>query len=144
MSKLLKTLLGILFLASTSQAAYLLEVDTDGMDDGNLAFNPGFTFGDDTTTASQSAASTAFGMTGGDSVFGGNGSAFPDTYVFTYTPGTYAVFATWPFTANVSGGDTSYTILTDGAAEATLLVDQNGGGAGLGHVWMKIGEIDYM
>ena len=111
-------------------------------------------------------------MTGGDSVFGGDGVAEPDTYVFTYTPdtdgdnlaapagtdlgdanfstgltagnpGTYAVFATWPFSSNVSGGDTQYMISADGATDVVALVDQNSGGAGLGHVWVKIGEIDY-
>ena len=39
MSSLLKALLGILLMAGSSQAAYLLEVDTDGMDDGVATFH---------------------------------------------------------------------------------------------------------
>ena len=155
-----------------ANAAYLLEIDTDGADDGVLSFNSGFSFGGDTTTASQSSPASAFGLTGGDSIFGGDGGAEPDTYVYTYnpsvdgdnlsapagtdlgdgntatgiaagTPGTYAVYATWPFTVNVSGGDTSFTIATDGVADVTTLIDQNNGTDGLGNVWVKVGEIDY-
>lgn len=72
--------------AASAQAGYVLEVDTDGADDGVLTYHPNFSFGGDTTTASQSAASTAVGMTGGDSIYGGNGVNLPDTYVVTYTP----------------------------------------------------------
>ena len=86
-----KTILGLgcaaaMFMASSSaQAGYVLEVDTDGADNGALAFNPNFGFGGDTTTASQSIFSTGAGLTGGDSIFGGDGSAF-DTYTYSYTP----------------------------------------------------------
>jgi len=160
-----------LFGIQTAQAGYLLEIDTDGLDDGVLTFNPNFSFGGDTTTASQSAASTAFGMTGGDSIFGGDGSALFDTYAFTYDPGvdgdnllipggtdlgggnlasgktagapdTYAVFATWPFTSNVSGGLTTFTATTAGD-NFVLALDQNAGGVGSGHDWIKLGEITW-
>lgn len=154
-----------------AQASFLLEIDTDGLDDGALTFNPNFSFGGDTTTASQSNPSTAFGLSGGDSIFGGNGLNQPDTYVYTYTPsvdadnlslpagtdlgggllasglaggapGVYAVYATWPISSNVSGGDTLFSAATAGDAFATTF-DQNGAGAGTGHQWYKMGEITW-
>jgi len=150
-----------------AHAGYLLEIDTDGLDDGVLTYNPNFSVGADTTTASQSALSPAFGMTGGDSIYGGNGNAFPDTYLYTYDPGvdgdnllipggtdlgggilasgktagapdTYAVFATWPFTENVSGGLTTFTATTAGDSFVVAL-DQNGSGSD----WIKLGEITW-
>ena len=134
----------------------LVEIDTDGLDDGSIAWNPDFSFGGDTSTASQSAASGALGMTGGDSIYGGDGVASPDTYVYTYTPGSqadnlflsagtplgdgnyatggtgggpgrYAVYATWPKTSNVSGGLTNYQTVTAGDGDL-VSVDQNGPG----------------
>ncbi len=146
---------------SVLQAAYLLEVDTDGLDDGILTYSPDFAFGGDTTAAGQSSKSSATGMTGGDSIYGGDGSSLPDTYVYTYAPdsqpdnliffggealgdgnyasgaagggaGTYAVYATWPATDNVNGGLTHYQIDTAGDS-VTNAIDQNGpGGAGDG------------
>lgn len=88
---MLKTFMGLgcaatLVMASSAQAGYVLEIDTDGADDGVLVYHPNFSFGGDTTTASQSALSTAVGLTGGDSIYGGNGVNFPDTYLATYTP----------------------------------------------------------
>ncbi len=85
-----KTMMGIgcaaaLMMATTARASYVLEIDTDGADDGVLTYHPNFAFGGDTTSASQSALSTAVGLTGGDSIFGGNGSNV-DTYTVTYTP----------------------------------------------------------
>lgn len=79
-----------LLVAHTTHAAYIIEVDTDGLDDGILTYNPDFSFGGDTTVAYQSIPSLAYGMTGGDSIFGGNGVNLPDTYVFTYNPSTDA------------------------------------------------------
>jgi hypothetical protein len=157
----------VLFTLSTARAGYLIEIDTDGLDDGVLTYNSHFSFGGDTTTASQSVASLAFGMTGGDSIFSGDGSAFPDTYVFTYdpsvdadnlpipagtdlgggilasggtggAPGVYAVFATWPFTENVSGGPTTFTVSTAGDS-FSISLDQNG----QGDDWIKLGEINW-
>lgn len=156
---------------STATAAYLLEVDIDGNDDGVLTFHPGFSFGGDTTTASQSITSTAFGMTGGDSIFGGNGVNETDTYVYTYSPdsqadnlvipagmdlgegnlatgltgggkGSYDLYATWPYTTGVSGGLTTYNVTTAGDNFA-VQIDQNGGVAGRGHVWVYLGTILY-
>lgn len=157
-------------LCGTANAAYIIEIDTDGADDGVLTFNPDFSFGGDTTTASQSSPSSAFGTSGADSIFGGDGFDFFDTYVYTHSPdsqadnlvvaagtdlgdgntatgvvgggpGTYSVYATWPGTSNVSGGPTTYNVSTSGDSFSTV-VDQNGGGF-FGNVWFKLGEIDY-
>ncbi len=72
--------------AVRSEAAFLIQIDTDGLDDGVLTYNSHFTFGGDTTTASQSAPSTAYGLSAADSIFGGDGVAEPDTYVYRYDP----------------------------------------------------------
>lgn len=157
----------LVFGFASAQGGFLVEVDTDGVDDGVLTYSPNFAFGGDTTSASQSVASLAFGLTGGDSIFGGNGSSSPDTYLFTYDPsvdadnlaipadtplgggdlasglaggqpGVYAIYAAWPFTGNVSGGATSFSASTSGNSFATL-VDQNG----LGNEWIKLGEINW-
>jgi peptidoglycan/xylan/chitin deacetylase (PgdA/CDA1 family) len=158
-------LLAALACFSAAHAAYLIEIDTDGLDDGNIAWNPDFSFGGDTTIATQSVKGTAPGLTGGDSIYGGNGLA--DTYVYTYSPdtktdnryldpgmalgdgnfatgaigggpGRYAVYATWPTTTNVNGGLTHYQIATAGTS-ASFSIDQNS----KGNVWVKLGEIDY-
>lgn len=161
----------------TTLAAYIIEVDTDGADDGILTYNPNFSFGGDTTSASQGGASTALYMNGGDSILGGNGTALLDTYVFTYNPsvdadnlaipaytelgeagysstatglegglpGIYFVYATWPVTYNVSGGDTRFTTTTAGDS-SVVDFDQNGGysaAPGIGNHWYKVGEIDW-
>lgn len=165
------TALLVLLTTQTASAALIVEVDTDGTDDGVLTYSPNFSFGGDTTTASQSIPSLAYGMTGGDSIFGGNGLNFPDTYIFTYdpsvdadnltipiytalgdgnyasgkpggAPGIYSVYATWPFTTTVSGGDTRFSGSTAGDSFVTVF-DQNRGGAGTGHFWYKVGEIDW-
>ena len=73
--KRLMILMATAGLLSTAQAGYIIEIDTDGADDGVLTYNADFSFGGDTTTASQSATATVFGATGGDSIFGGDGSA---------------------------------------------------------------------
>lgn len=167
MSSAFAAMLSMLLAATSAPAAFLIEPDIDGLDDTVLTFSPNFSFGGDTSTASQSIAATSFGLTGGDSLFGGDGSAFLDTYVYTYDPsseadnlvlpagtqlgdgdvglgnvgggpGTYRVYATWPFTENVSGGLTTYDVTTSGDSFSTPL-DQNG----RGHVWVLLGEIDY-
>lgn len=157
--------------AASAHGAYIFEIDTDGLDDGIVTFNPDFSFGGDTTTASQSAPSMAFGASGADSIFGGDGSQFGDTYLYTYAPdaqpdnlaipagtdlgegnvatgltgggaGLYRVYATWPGTTNVSGGLVNYTVTT-GIDAFSIDIDQNGGGAGRGDAWVLLGEIDY-
>lgn len=157
-----------LFFSQACFAAFLIEIDTDGADDGNLAFSSNFSFGGDTTSASQSSASTAVGLTNGDSLFGGNGAAQPDTYAFVYSPasdidnltlaagtalnsagaistgvvggnaGTYNVYATWPITSNVSGGLTSFELPHDGGL-LSLQIDQNG----QGDEWVLLGSADF-
>ena len=161
-----------LVMASTASAAFLLEVDVDGADDGVLTYNSRFSFGGDTTSASQSAPSTAFGMTGGDSIFGGDGTLLPDTYVYNYSPGAdadnlvvpagtdlgedlagntvfgtgvtgggagdYYVYATWPSTTNVTGGDTRYVVNTPGDF-FSVDVDQNM----RGDEWYLLGTISF-
>ena len=154
-------------LASAAGAGFIIEIDIDGQDDGVLTFNPNFAFGGDTTTASQSATASVVGATGGDSIFGGNGANFGDTYIYTYSPdsqadnlplapgvdlgegnlatgvagggpGTYRVYATWPYTENVSGGDVTFNITTLGDFESQS-IDQNF----RGDAWVLIGEIEY-
>lgn len=134
-------------------AAFLFEIDTDGVDDGVVTFNPRFSFGGDTTTATASSASIAFGTTGGDSIFGGDGVVSLDTYVYAYAPdsepdnlavavgqdlgegnsatgatggqpGMYTVYATWNFTNNVTGGLTEYVVSTAGDS-FTVEINQN-------------------
>lgn len=150
---------------SSAYGARVIEVDVDGRDDGVLTYSPYFSFGGDTTAANQSVKGAALGLSGGDSIYGGNGSN--DTYVFSYTPGAhadnlfldpgtplgngdyatgaagggpgrYAVYATWPTTSNVAGGLTNYQVVTAGSG-ASFAVDQNS----VGNVWVKLGEVDY-
>lgn len=158
---------GLFACGGAANAGFILEIDTDGADDGVLTFNPGFSFGGDTDAASQSASATAFGTTGGDSIFGGNGVQEADTYVYTYSPdsqadnlaipagtnlgegnmgtgvvgggaGTYLVYALWPFTNNVSGGMTTYDVSTAGDS-FQIPLDQNS----RGDAWALLGTIDY-
>jgi hypothetical protein len=163
-------MLSLALCASTctlAHAGFLLEIDTDGADDAVLTLNPGFAFGGDTTTASQSVSASAFGTTGGDSIAGGDGSMFPDTYVYTYSPdaqadnlvipagvdlgqgnlgtgvvggapGTYRVYALWPQSSNVGGGLTNYEVSTGGDS-FQISLDQNL----LGDAWVLLGEIEY-
>ncbi|MEZ5328002.1 MAG: PEP-CTERM sorting domain-containing protein [Verrucomicrobiales bacterium] len=159
------TAVGLSF--TTARGAFLVEVDIDGADDGTISFSPNFSFGGDTTTASQSVAGTAVGLTGGDSIFGGDGTASPDTYVFSYTPGLdvdnltlaagtdlngtdsasaivggtsgiYNIYATWPTSANVSGGDTTFSLTHDGGT-LTSSFDQNA----IGDVWVNLGQATF-
>lgn len=141
-------------MVTTTQAAFIINIDADGVDDGPVAYDAHFKFGGDTTTASSSVATTAVYAGAGDSIFGGDGTALPDTYIFTYTPsvegdntvipagtnlgegnfasglaaggnGLYNVYAAWPNTANVSGGDTKYTLQTLGSPDVVTTLDQN-------------------
>ena len=67
--------------------------------------------------------STASGLTGGG-------------------PGLYFVYATWPHSSNVSGGDTRFTTTTTGDS-SVIDFDQTGGGIGTGHYWYKVGEVNW-
>lgn len=151
-------------MAPAAFGAFVIEPDIDGLDDALFTPSPNFSFGGDTTTASTSIAMRSgptgsttplIGTTGGDSLFGGDGVALPDTYLYSYTPGvdgsnrslpagaslnddgdvafglpggatgTYRVYATWPQSQNNSGGPVRYT-LNNGATDiATVDVIQN-------------------
>ena len=154
-----------LLMGTAAHGAFIFIIDIDGADDGPITYNSNFSFGGDTTTASTSVASSAFGMSG-DSIFGGDGSALPDTYVYTYTPGIdgdnlvltpgqdlgsgnfasgavagglglYNVYATWPFTTNVSGGNTQYQLVTAGVLPVITTLNQNN----QGNTWVLLGQI---
>ncbi|MEO1495567.1 MAG: hypothetical protein AAFV43_00280 [Planctomycetota bacterium] len=141
--KLIASLLAACSLLTTQfvPAAYVIEIDTDGAVNGSVTFNANFAFGGDTTIASTSVASPALGLTGGDSLFGGNGALELDTYEYFYTPtvdgdnllapsgtvlnttgdvasglvageaGVYAVYGAWPATTGVSGNPVTFTLL---------------------------------
>lgn len=153
-------------LVQVASAAYLLEIDIDGLDDGPITYHPNFSFGGDTTTASTSAAGSAIFLNGADSIFGGNGINEPDTYEYHYEPstdtdniataagvalnndgdftsglmgggaGTYRVFATWPYTENVSGGLTTFEA-TSGSDSFSVVLDENG----QGDEWIYLGSL---
>lgn len=156
-----------IFLSFPLHAAYLLEIDTDGLDDGVVVYNSGFAFGGDTTATSSSSTVTTYGTTGGDSIFGGDGVLEPDTYIYTYAPdtqadnlaipagtdlgegnlasgiaggapGVYDVYTTFPFTENVTGGPTQYDVSTAGDS-FTVEIDQNN----RGDAWILLGQINY-
>jgi hypothetical protein len=92
--------------STTGRAAFMVEIDTDASVAGNtVAFNPSFSFGGDQTTASGSATSAAVGTHGANSIFGGNATTTPDTYVFTYKLGTDADNA--PFAPGTILGSTT-------------------------------------
>ncbi|MEQ9461526.1 MAG: PEP-CTERM sorting domain-containing protein [Phycisphaeraceae bacterium] len=166
MKKFALAMVASLATAGAAQAAFLIEVDTDGLDDGPFTPSANFAFGGDTGTASTSVAGTAVGLTGGDSLFGGDGSAV-DTYTYSYTPGTdadnlvlaagtalnnagsfatglaggasdtYTFYATWPATTNVSGGDTTFTLNgSDSSSVVLAVLDQNGNDG----TWVKLGS----
>lgn len=178
-------LVALLGMAVSANAAFLVQVDTDGADDGPFTPSPNFSFGGDTTTASTSIVGVAAGLPVGDSLFGGDGAAIPDTYLYSYTPGsdadnlslatgtplnddgdvsfnlnggasgTYRIYAAWPRTENVSGGDTRYAVGTSDGDGSLLdvLIDQNEDGivpvtAPLGtdgnqkgNEWQFVGEV---
>ncbi|MEW4571339.1 PEP-CTERM sorting domain-containing protein [Tautonia sp. JC769] len=148
-----------------AEGAFLIEIDTDGADDGPITYNPNFSFGGDTTTASTSILSTAVGLSGADSIFGGDGVNEPDTYEYSYTlgvdadnlalaagtdlgdgnvatgitggkTGVYNVYATWPFTTNVSGGLVTFTLTGGGGTLFSTQIDQNN----QGNAWVLLGS----
>jgi len=125
----------------------------------NFAFG-----GDTTIASSSASTLGPLGMPDGDSIFGGNGVSLPDTYTFSYTPGvdidnfataagvalnadgdlttgiagggtgTYNIYAAWPFTNNVSGGDTTFSIAHEDGLLSVALDQNNKGGE-----WVFIG-----
>ena len=69
-----------LLAAEVAHGAFVVEAHSSGK-----ANATNFSFGAGQTTAGASVASAAVGLTGTNSIFGGDGD--PDTYVFSYTPG---------------------------------------------------------
>lgn len=86
--------------ASAARAAFVV-----GAHSSEKANATNFSFGGDTTTASASVPSAAVGLTGTNSIFGGNGVNQADTYVFSYTPGSNPDNTT--FTAGALLGSTT-------------------------------------
>lgn len=147
---LLSALFAVVFGGSV-QAAFIVEAHSSGLANSN------FSFGGDTTAASPSTPSSAPGLTATNSIFGGNGVNYPDTYVYSYTPGTnadnwdvpldnryfgnglystnltggqtgyYNVYITWPSAANVSSL-CDITITNNGADVVWTDIDMNDGG----------------
>jgi len=140
-------------LVAPVQAAFLVEAHSSGLANGN------FSLGGDTTSVSASIPSVAYGLTATSSVFGGNGSAFGDTYIYSYTPGTdadnlpipagtdlgngdlasglvgggdglYNVYITWPETTNANAAGSKITVTSDGADIVLDPVNNNTGGTG--------------
>lgn len=154
-----------LSLGSSASAAFLVQIDTDGADDGPISYSPNFGFGGDTTAASSSLASEAVGLAPGDSIFGGNGSSLPDTYLYTYNPaadgdnltlapgtalnddgslasgatagstGLYNVYATWPTSTN-TGAPVTFTLDSSLGTAFSVQIDQNG----RGDEWIFLGS----
>lgn len=119
--KKMATLFGVaagLSIGSMAQAAFVVDASTTP--------TANFGFGGDTTTAGSSTPSFAVGAPAG-SIFGGNGVNSPDTYVFSYTPGTDADNFS-PAAGSLLGSTTGFgTELASGVA---------GGGSGLYNVYI--------
>lgn len=143
--KFVATLAVALAVGVTSRGAFIIQVDTDGAVNAAVTFNPLVSLGTGTAPVSVSSAqSAAVGITTGNSIFGGAAVApVPDTYRFSYTPGTnlnnlvlmagqalnnngstatglttgasglYNIYVTWPRSGNISGGPTNFA-LSDG------------------------------
>jgi hypothetical protein len=110
---------------STAQAAFIAAVDLDPVD-GPQSLHPNFSFGGDTTAASDSTASAAVGLGVHQSIFGGNGSLL-DTYIMSYTLGTDADNY-FPTVGSLLGSTTGFgTELASGIA---------GGGSALYNVYI--------
>lgn len=141
LTKLFALLAAFGLAAPALAGGFLIEVDTDGADDGPFTPSPNFSFGtvqltvgdpgaDPPTvdtfgpmTASTSIVGTAVGLTGGDSLFGGNAvsgttTPNPDTYIYTYDPDVDAD----------NFGPAAGTLLNN---DGDVLTALPGGGAGL-------------
>ncbi|QDU90033.1 hypothetical protein Pla175_34320 [Pirellulimonas nuda] len=92
-TRVLLTIAAAAAMAPAADAAFLIQIDVDGVTNSPSAgtFNTtNFGFGGDTTSASFSSTSATVGLGPGNSIFGGNGANSLDTYLYTYTPGTDA------------------------------------------------------
>lgn len=124
---LLGALSALLLGTSQVQAGFVAAVDLNP--DAGLTLNPNFSFGGDTTIASESTASAAIGLPLHDSLFGGDGVNFPDTYVMSYTPGVDADNF-FPAAGSLLGSTTGF-----GTEVSSGLV---GGGSGLYNVYITV------
>ncbi|MEQ8209133.1 MAG: PEP-CTERM sorting domain-containing protein [Lacipirellulaceae bacterium] len=118
----------VLLAGGVAQAAFTAAVDLDpagGTTPGSL--NPNFSFGGDTTTASESIPSAAVGLPDHDSLFGGDGATAGDTYVMSYTPGVDADNF-FPAAGSLLGSTTGFGTETASG--------QVGGGSGLYNVYV--------
>jgi hypothetical protein len=119
-----------LLCSGTCNAAFVVAVDLDPTG-GQQSLNPNFSFGGDTTVASDSTPSAAVGLGVHQSLFGGNGVETGDTYIVSYTPGTdldnYS-----PSAGTLLGSTTGFgTELSSGIA---------GGGTGFYNVYLTVPE----
>jgi len=135
-------LLAVTVLAVGAQAAFVVEPHSSGKAFGNFAGTPRYSTG----------LSTAIGLTATSSAYGNTG-AFPDVYVFSYTPGVdldntvltagtdlgngdlasglvgggsgrYNVYITWCLSDNVTAL-ADITVTNDGANVVSLGVDMD-------------------
>jgi len=127
---LLAALSVMMLCAAQSQAAFVAAVDLDPVD-GPQSLNPNFSFGGDTTSASDSIASGAVGLPPHQSLFGGNGVNFADTYIMSYTPGAAADADNFfPSPGDILGSTTGFgTELASGVT---------GGGSGIYKVYITV------
>jgi hypothetical protein len=114
-------------LSGAAQAAYIVGAHTS--EKGHATFS----FGGDTTTAGASIPSSAVGLTGTNSIFGGDGVTAGDTYVFSYTPGVNADNTTFA-AGTVLGSSAGFPGNGDLATGAT------GGASGLYNVYLTVPE----
>ncbi len=140
----------LMFLSASARAAFIVEAHSSGLANANFWSN-GIPY--------NSIPSAAVGLTATNSIFGGTAVADPDTYQYSYTPGTdvdnaalvagtdlgngdlasgltgggsglYNVYITWPSSTNVNAAGSNITITSDGANIVLNPVDMNTGGTG--------------
>jgi hypothetical protein len=138
----------LMFLSASARAAFIVEAHSSGLANANFWSNG---------TPYNSIPSTAVGLTATNSIFGGN--VDPDSYRYSYTPGTdadnatltagidlgngdlasgltgggsglYNVYITWPNSTNVNAAGSRITITSDGADIVLDPVNMNTGGTG--------------
>ncbi len=138
----------LMFLSASARAAFIVEAHSSGLANGNFWSNG---------TPNNSIPSMAVGLTATNSIFGGN--VDPDSYQYSYTPGTdtdnatltagidlgngnlasgltgggsglYNVYITWPNSTNVNAAGSRITITSDGADIVLDPVNMNTGGTG--------------
>ena len=153
----------LMFLSASARAAFIVEAHSSGLANGNFWSNG-------TGTPNTSIASTAFGLTATNSIFGGD--VDPDSYRYSYTPGTdadnatltagidlgngdlasgltgggsgqYNVYITWPNSTNVDAAGSRITITSDGADIVLNPVNMNVSGTGSpggNNAWLLIAD----